>query len=148
MLCMEVNFGYLINSIDLSKANKFDLGLGILIFTDYEPYYDYSFIYNTNRNLKEIFEVFNSSEYTPEAFVLEEGEFYFSFYHILYFETTKIIKEHPESKVNISDFEKEYIDMRDKLLEPIEESLVGDDKYYLYENKFNRTICRKKIMNA
>ena len=142
LLCFDINFGLLINSIKLPKTKNIDLGLTKSANLFKEPYFDFSSIYNTNRNLSEIFEVFNSSNYTPEGFVAKEDDFYYSFYHILYLETTKIIKEHPELNVNISDLEKEYVDFRYEFLNSFEWD--DENNAFVNEKSFNRTICRKK----
>ena len=60
LLCLDINFGLLINSIKFPKTKNIDLGLAKNANLYKEPYYDLSSIYNTNRNLNEIFEVFNS----------------------------------------------------------------------------------------
>ena len=145
LLCLEVNFSYLINSINFFKTKNINLGLATDIFLYKEPYYDFSIIYNTNRNLNEIYEVFNNSKYTPEDFVVKEDGFYYSLYHVLYLETTKVIKEHPELKVSISDLEKEYEYFRFRFLGAFDWD--DENNAYVNEKSFNRTICRKKIIS-
>ena len=105
-LCIEVNFRYYINNNDFLETKKSDFGLMASLLVDVEsPKYpiDLFVIYNTNRKINEIIEVFNSSEYTPDVFVLKDDKTkHYSLYYVLYIKTTKILKKHPELKVNIS----------------------------------------------
>ena len=107
MLCIDVNFGYMINSFDYLKTKNFDFGFAkLIVILEPYSYIDFFAIFNSNRNVNEITEVFNSSEYTPEKFVIKDNKYnYYSLYYILYLETTKIIKEHPELNMNITELD-------------------------------------------
>ena len=142
MLCIDVNFGYMINSFDYLKTKNFDFGLArVLMIWEPDFHFDFFAIFNSNRNVSEIIEVFNSSEYTPEKFVIKDDKYnYYSFYNILYLETTKIIKEHPELNMNITELDIEYENTFNSIINLISDITIGK----LIEGIFNKTSCRKK----
>ena len=146
-LCIEVNFRYYINNNDFLETKKSDFGLMASLLVDVEsPKYpiDLFVIYNTNRKINEIIEVFNSSEYTPDVFVLKDDKTkHYSLYYVLYLETTKILKKHPELKVNISEIEKEYEDFRIDFFNTLFESEGSTE----FQVNFKKTICRKKLIS-
>jgi len=141
-LCFDINFGYLVNNIGQLETKKFDFGfLKEITFYNDSIDYDYFVIYNTNRKVNEVIEVFNDSQYTPDQFVIEEDEYnYYSLYHVLYLETTKIFKSHPELNINISEIKKEY----DIIRQSINDSYYQDNSD-IFQVKFNKTTCRKKL---
>ena len=145
-LCFDVNFGYLINSIGDLETKKFDFGFlkQIYFYVDENTsYFDYFVIYNTNRKVNEILEVFNSSDYIPDEFIIKENKNnYYSFYYVLYLDTTKILKTHPELNLNISVIKEEY----DIIRQNIYDSFYGN-KWDAIETNFNKTTCRKKLMS-
>ena len=145
IFCFEVNFGFIINDFNFLQTKKFDFGFALVKIVDYIDYrFDIVVYYNTNRKLNEIIEVFNSSEYTPEYLVIKDGKYnYYSLYYTLYLETTKILKQHPELGVNITDIEKEY----ENLFYDIVNLMSYRDEERKAEGKFNITTCRKKIIN-
>ena len=146
-LCFDVNFGYLINNIYNLETKNFDFGL----LKENHNYkndndnikFDFFTIYNTNRKPNEVFEVFNNTEYTPNEFVIkDEKNNYFSFYHSLYLDTTKILKEHPELNIKISDIKKEYNLIREIIYNSYSKNYSDG-----VQVKFNKTTCRKKIIS-
>ena len=145
-LCMEVNFIYLFNNIDFLKIKNFDFGIVKYkeLFDENYDYYGfiYSIVYNTNRKYNEIKTIFNSSEYTPENYVIKDDNFEYSFYYILYLETTKVLKEHPELKFNISDIENEYTNIMENIT-----FQLTDTSSFVSEGIYNKTTCRKKIVS-
>ena len=145
ILCIDVNFGPLINSLNFAKTNNFDFGFARVIDSNTSDLgYEISIIYSTNRNISEVKEVFNSSEYTPEAYVIKDGKLEnYYFYYIFYLETTKILKSHPGLEVNIADLENEY---RYSFIEKARYMLINNSNGFLSE-KFNKTTCRKNINN-
>ena len=140
-----MNFGYIINSVDYLKTKNFDFGLArVLVIWEPDFHFDFFAVFNSNRNVNEIIEVFNSSECTPEKYIIKDDKYnYYSLYYILYLETTKIIKEHPELKVNITELEIEYEDLFYSIVNLLSNNTVGK----LTEGIFNKTTCRKKISN-
>ena len=151
IICLDVNFGLLINSIDYIKTKNFDFGLMRITDSDTSYFgYEASSIYNTNRNINDVIKIFNSSEYTPKEFVIKDERIKtYHFYYILYFETTRIIKSHPGLKVKVSDLENEYkhdfIEKLSKML--IENYSKNNYSYGSVSEKFKKTTCRKKINN-
>ena len=143
VLCVDVNFGYLIKTIDFAKTKNFDFGFARVINSNTSDLgYEISIIYNTNRNICEVIEVFNSSEYTPKAYAIKDGKIdNYYFYYIFYLETTKILKLHPDLNISITDIENEY---RYSFIEKARNMLMNSSNDFLSE-KFNKTTCRKKI---
>ena len=54
-------------------------------------------------------------------------------------ETTKVLKEHPELNINLSEIEIEYKDIIGNI-----HLLLLEGSKDEFEIKFNKTICRKK----
>ena len=145
-LCFDVNFAYVINNIERFKTKKF--GFGVLkefyFYIDANTTdFDYFVIYNTNGKINEIIEIFNSSEYTPKQFVINETKYnYYSLYHVLYFDTTKILKSHPELNLNISKIKEEYDAIRKSIYDSF-----GQNNLDAIQVNFNKTTCRKKLIS-
>ena len=148
-ICVELDLSSLLNAINLSNSKNFEFGLfhplNILFFKDIFIVFD-----NRKELYYQLFDVFNSLETTPDAYILNVSDTtrlakYISLYHFLYFNITKLIIEHPELNVNISKLEEEYIYVRDKLFE-IEQEFKNGDKKEIYPFTFNKTICRKQLL--
>ena len=124
VLCIDVNFGHLINGISLPQLKNFDFGLIKFLEAEISHLgFDYSVFYNMNRKPNEIKKIFNNSECTPYDYVIKEDKYnYYSLYYVLYLETTKVLIEHPELNINISGLETEYKD----IVENISNSLLLD----------------------
>ena len=96
----------------------------------------------------ELREVFNSTEATPYNYVFNENDpmkqllQYYSLYHFMYLDTTKVIKAHPELKVDISKLEEEYGVLMDKIFDA-----TNNTENQISTFQFNKTTCRKKIIN-
>ena len=144
-MCLDVNFGYLVNNINGLETKKFDFGFLKEIYPNVDGYtldFDYFVIYNTNREINEVIEVFNDSQYTPEQFVIKEDQYnYYSLYYVLYLNTTKILKSHPELNINISEINQEYDLIRQNIYDSYFQENSG-----IIQVKFNKTTCRKKLI--
>ena len=153
-ICIELDLSSLLNAINLSNAKNFEFGLfhPLSLKVSIFDFKDIFIVFDNRKDLYfELFDVFNSSETTPYAYILNKSDTtrlakYFSLYHFLYFYTTKLIIEHPELNLNISRLEEEYIFVRDKLFE-IEQEFKNDDKKEIFPFTFNKTICRKKLLS-
>ena len=66
----------------------------------------------------------------------------------MYFETTKILKNHPELKVNISELEKEYEDIMFGMLNSYTYSSQKSENKNNFQWKFNKTTSRKKLIHG
>ena len=148
ILCMDVNFGPLINSINFPKTKNFDFGVAKTIIVDELEYpIDFFVIYNNNRKLNEVLQVFNNTEYAPEGYIFREDKYnYYSLFHSFYLDMAKILKEHPELNVNISAIDKEYEDFKINFLNQFVYGRESDD-IFEFEVDFNKTTCRKKLIS-
>ena len=152
ILCIEVNFRKIIQSINLQNAKNFNFGFFNPIIIDLNlgqfHYYlkDIYIIENSFRDaFKEFKEVYNSTEYTPYDYVLDDYDpikifKYYSLYHFLYLDTTKILKAHPELNMNITQIGEEY-----ELIKNMTFTAAGNRENPISKFKFNKTTCRKKL---
>ena len=123
-LCFELDLGLLMASINLNSVKNFEFGLFNLKNINI-PLFNLTFkdniiVYDNNKEFyPEFLNTFNSTIYTPQKFIINSfSPFkYYSLYHFLYFNTTKLLKEHNEllEIISISKFEDEYNYVLDKL---------------------------------
>ena len=85
--------------------------------------------------------VFNSNETTPFEFIINSTKSlkYYSLYHFIYLETTKLKKEHPDVDNNVSELKQEY----KTIINNIFNSLLTNTQ----KITFNQTSCRKKLIS-
>ena len=158
ILCIEVNFGEIIRSIPFHYMKNFNFGFfnpknvdidipfGDTVFHYYLK--DLLIIQNTAIEFyKELHEVFNSTETTPYNYVLDDYDpmkilKYYSLYHFIYFNLTKIIKSHPELNINISKIQEEYEIILGKIFEILPN--LRNKSVSIFQ--FNITTCRKKLL--
>ena len=107
--------------------------------------------YNTgNISIDEIKNTFNDSKTTPGKYLIGKDSVdnirsqYLKLYHILYFNTTKIIREHPELNINLNEIENEYNYLFDKLFNS--DLLDKNDENANLTIPFERTVCQKVII--
>lgn len=151
IICLEIDFEKIISSLNFYNAKNFNFGLYNPLEFDinlgngkYHHFKDIYIIGNTFKDAyNEFHKVFNSYETTPFNYVLDEYKplKYYSLYHFMHLETTKIIKEHPELNLNVSKLEEEYEKIKDVIFK---ESLNRDKKIAIFQ--FNRTTCRKELI--
>ena len=139
-ICLEINFNRFLNEINFHFPENFDFGI---------IYYNNNFLIPISYGRKDIFEdikdVFNDT--VPEHYIIdEEKTIHFDLFHFLYYNLTKISKEHPELKVNFTEIEEEYNVIKDKIVkELIEYNKTKEvDKIII---TFTKTICRKKFID-
>ena len=154
ILCLEVNLGTILETINLRDAKNFNFGVFNPIIIDINlpgfSYYlkDIYIIGNTNREAyNEFKEVFNSTESTPYDYVIDENDpvkilRYYSLYHFMYLETTKIIKLHPELNINITKLGEEYELIKNMTFEA---SRRKENNVSIFQ--FNKTTCRKQLIS-
>ena len=155
MLCIEVNFGGVVETIPLRYKKKYNFGFfnpkiidlnipfGETIFHYYVK--DLFIIDDTATDLyEELHEVYNSTETTPYNYVIDDNDplkilKYYSLYHFIYFDMTKIIKSHPDLNINISKIEEEYNILIEKIFNALSNR---ENPVSIFQ--FNKTNCRKK----
>ena len=154
VLCIEIDFSTFANSIKISNTINFEFGLfhPINITLPMVSLADIFIVLdNRIKVYYELFYTYNNKETTPSQFFLNISDTskllnYFSLYHFMYFNTTKILNEHPELKQNISKFVEEYTYVVKQIFF-IEYQYKYINKQEFYSFTFNRTICRKKPLN-
>ena len=158
LLCIEIDFASIITSFNLNDAKIIEFGLinpiQIILYQSENFLLEYKEIIVLFDNKKDIyyqlFDVFNSSDTTPLAYLLNSSDTtklsaFFSLYHFIHFNTTKILKENPNISVNISQLSEEYTYVRDKIFE-IRKEFLGGNKKEIYSFKFNKTIIKKVVL--
>ena len=157
MVCIEVNFKGVIQSIPLRYKKKYNFGFfnprivdlnipfGETIFHYYVK--DLFIISEAATDLyDQLHEVYNSTQTTPYNYVIDNYDpmkilKYYSLYHFIYFDMTKIIKSHPELNINISKIEEEYNIIIDKIFNSL--SNIYNPLSIFQINKAN---CRKELI--
>ena len=158
ILCLEVNFEVVIRAIPLHHIKNLNFGFFNPRVVDLDiPFGDTTFHYSVKDLFiiqnsatdfyDELHEVFNSNETTPYKYVIDDYDptkllKYYSLYHFIYFNMTKILKSHPELKFNISKIEEEYEIILDKVFGILANYKMGN----VYIFQFNITTCRKKYL--
>ena len=128
LLCLEIDFSSIMNSINLNDTKIFEFGLFNPI--QINEFKDIIVLYDNKKDFyNQLFDVFNSSDKTPSDYLLNKSEKeytseYFYLYHFIHFNTTKILKENPNIKVNISQLLEEYNYVKNKIFE-IEKEFLG-----------------------
>ena len=140
VICLEVNFNSLLNEINIHNLNNFDFGIIYYEFNNLIP-----LSYGRKDIFKDIKDVFKDT--VPNRYILYNNtSTNFDLFHFLYYNLTKIAKEHPELKVNFTEIEAEYNVTKDKIVkELIEFNKTREvDKI---EITFSKTICRKEFVS-
>jgi len=139
-ICLEIDFNKFLNELNFHNPEYFDFGI---------LYYDNKYLVPLSYCRKSIYEdiknVFNDT--VPKHFILGDNKrTNFDLFHFLYYNLTKVSKEHPELKVNFTEIEEEYNVTRDKIIkELIEYNKTREvDKI---EITFTKTICRKGFVS-
>ena len=135
-ICLEINFNRFVNEIKFQNPENFDFGI---------LYFDGIYIIPLSYGRKSIYEdikdVFNDT--VSDYYILNGySKTTFDLFHFLYYNLTKISKEHPELNVNFTEIEEEYDVIKDKIInELIEYNRTREaDKIVI---TFTKTICRK-----
>ena len=148
LICADIDVSSVMTSLNFKNSKYFEFGLYKIV----KELRDIMVLYYNSGNISidEIKNIFNDSKTTPEKYLLGKDiddnirSKYFTMYHILYYNTTKIIKEHPELKINLTDLEKEYNYIFEKLFNS--ELLEKNDENANLTISFDRTICQKVII--
>ena len=155
IVCIEIDFGEIIKSIPLHNTKTFNFGF--FNPADYDVIkqigenitkyhiYDIYIIQNSAREAySELHEVYHNNKTTPNFFILDDNNplrafKYYSLYHFLYFDMTKIINAHPDLKINITQIEEEYFTITNKIYKEIVKN--NPEKI-----AFNKTTCREELI--
>ena len=155
LLCIDIDVLKLLDSFNLKNTKNFNFGIFSPVdFEDILPngitlkLKDVFIMANSNKDsYNELKEVFNSTKATPYNYVFDENDpmkqlfQYYSLYHFMYLDTTKVIKAHPELEVNISKLEEEYGVLIDKIFDA-----KNNTENQVSTFLFNKTTCRKKLI--
>ena len=154
LICAEIDFVESIKSLNFKTGENFGFGLFTAVKLPINESYifeDIVVIFNNNHeiSLDEIITVYNSSKATPKQFILGEdsnsnGANYLSMFHYIYYNTTIIIKEHPELNFNINKLEEEFNFVKRKLIDFDERDINNKNETYRFT--FERTICKKILI--
>ena len=139
-ICLEINLNKFLNEINFHNPDSFDFGI---------IYYDsYNNLIPLTYGRKDIFEdikeVFNDT--VSKNYIIDEKRRTFDLFHFLYYNVTKIAKEHPELKVNFTEIEEEYKATKDEIIK----GLIEYDKKREVDKiiiTFTKTICRKRFVS-
>ena len=149
MLCFEIEINSAIKSLNFKNSKYFEFGLYKLAKL---TTLDIMILFHNNKKItyNEIKNIFNESKTTPDNYRFNNNSIirfkpnYFSLYHFLYYNTTKIIKEHPELNFNIKELENEFNYLLDKISKLNFED--NNDENAISRIPFEKTICQKVII--
>ena len=158
LLCIEIDLGRVVKSLPYINSKNINFGFYYLIDIDtYIPlggtYYHYQLedifiIYDNAQNIyDELQETYNSTETTSYNYVLDDNDpkkvlKYYSLYHFLYFNLTKLIKAYPKLNKSISNIQEEYEIIKRKTFNATDPYKTNTTIF-----QFNKTSCRKKLLN-
>ena len=101
VICLEVDLSYILTKITISNSKFFEFGVFNLLSVPQMNFRDIFVVVDSfDEFYPELFDTYNSSETTPFLYVLNYSDTtrllkYFSLYHFLYFNLTKMIKQRP-----------------------------------------------------
>ena len=153
LVCSEIDIISEMRKLNFKNSKYFEFGLYKLFelndFRDIMALY-YNNLNNLNISTDDFKNVFNDSKSTPEKYIIRDNATdklkskYFTMYHILYYNTTKVLKEHPELNVNLKEIEDEYNNLFNQLFN--KELLESKDEHANLTINFERTICQKVVI--
>ena len=152
LLCLEVDILSILKPIMLNNTKNLEFGL-ISSFS-FSNMTDILVLFNNKQGieLQERIDAFNNTEETPYQFIrnrFNNSLFpYFSLFHYIYFDTVKMIREHPELKINydVNKIEEEYNEINNKIIEIVNESKNINKTNDIFNFTFEKTICRKVLI--
>ena len=150
LVCTEIDVSSVMSSLNFKNSQYFEFGMYKIV--NLNDLRDIMILYyNTgNISIDEIKNTFNDSKTTPGKYLIGKDSVdnitsqYLRLYHILYFNTTKIIREHPELNINLNEIENEYNYLFDKLFNS--DLLDKNDENANLTIPFERTVCQKVII--
>jgi len=139
-ICLEINLNKFMNEVNFHNPDSFDFG--IIYYDSYQNLVP--LIYGRKDIFEDIKEVFNDT--VSENFIFNEKRKTFDLFHFLYYNLTKIAKEHPELKVNFTEIEEEYKATKDEIIKGLIEydTKREVDKIVI---TFTKTICRRRFVS-
>jgi len=142
-ICLEIDFTKFLNEINFNNPENLDFGI-LYYDSNSNSSYLVPLIYSRKNIYEDIKNVFNDT--VSEHYIIDENKSTnYDLFHFLYYNLTKISKEHPELNVNFTEIEEEYNVTRNKIIK----ELIEYDKTREVEKieiTFTKTICRKKYI--
>ena len=139
-ICLEFDLTKFFSAFNINYPENLDFGILYLLNGTLIP-----LSYGRKSVYEDIKNVFNDT--VTQKYIINEKSFpMYYFFHFLYYNLTKVVKEHPELNVNFTEIEEEYKIIQSKLISEIEEynKTREADKISF---KFTKTICRKAFIN-
>ena len=139
-ICLESDLTKFLNTFNFKNPENLDFGVLYLLNGSLVP-----LSYGRKSVYKDIKDVFNDT--VTRKYIINEQSFpIYYFFHFLYYNLTKVAKEHPELNVNFTEIEEEYNILHNKIMSEIEEynKTREADKISF---TFSKTICRKAFIN-
>ena len=139
-ICLEFDLTKFFDEFNLTFPQKFDFGILYLLNGYLVP-----LLYGRKSIYEDIKDVFKDTV-TQNFIINEQAPPIYYLFHFLYYNLTKVAKEHPELNVNFTEIEEEYNLTQNKIMSEIEEynRTRETEKITL---TFTKTICRKAFIN-
>ena len=138
-ICLEFDLTKFFAGFNFDLPENLDFGILYLLNGSLIP-----LSYGRKSVYEDIQNVFNDT--VTQKYIINDESFpLFYLFHFLYYNLTKVAKEHPELNVNFSEIEEEYNIIQRKLMSEIEEynKTRETDKITF---TFTKTICRKAFV--
>jgi len=140
-ICLEIDFNKFLSEINFHNPVNLDFGI---LYYDSNSNYLIPLNYGRKSIYEDIKDVFNDT--VPEHYILDlNKKTNYEFFHFLYYNLTKISKEHPELNVNFTEIEEEYNVTKSKIIKELLEYDKTRDVEKI-EITFTKTICRKRYI--
>ena len=139
ILMLEIDFSKFFTSLNFNNHEKFEFGM----FTIGEGLI-FPLIYSRNILLDDYKAIFNDT--VTEKYIIDDKyTVLLSLFHYLYYNLTKVVKEHPELTVNFTEIEEEFNIIYNRIMLECEIYNFNKsiDKIVF---SFNKTICQKSLL--
>ena len=140
IICLEIDLFKNFELIDFDYLSKFEFGMFMIDSKEIHP-----LMYSRKNSYNDIKKIFNDT--VSENHIIGNNNNYFSLFHFLYYNLTKVAKEHPELNVNFTEIEEEYDIIKDKILSEVEKfknNLTEDRDSIKFT--FTKSICKKGLL--
>ena len=139
-ICIEIDFAKVLNSKNFSKTQKYEFGLIFKEQDDLFPITINNYLLNDMKN------IFNDT--VPDKFILNKTKApMFSLFHFLYYNLTKVAKEHPELKINFTEIAEEYNIIKNQIYQELDEHDKNKNKPHFIKVPFIKTVCQKSLLS-
>ena len=141
LICLEIDLFKNFELVNFDYLSKFEFGMFMIDSTKIHP-----LMYSRKSAYNDIKKIFNDTV-NEKYLINDKNPPLFSLFHFLYYNLTKIAKEHPELNVNFTEIDEEYNIIRNQIIEEIDKfkrNLTYDRDSIKFS--FSKSICKKGLL--